>query len=58
VINGTPSAAKGLTTYVLIKKDNHWLIAHDHTSVVEKFSQPPPGSTTPTGATGPPKPAN
>ena len=58
VINGTPSAAKGLTTYVLIKKDNHWLIAHDHTSVVEKFSQPPPGNITPTGATGPPKPAN
>ena len=35
VINGTPSAARGQTTYVMIKKDNHWLIAHDHTSVVQ-----------------------
>jgi ketosteroid isomerase-like protein len=59
VVNGTPSAARGLTTYVLIKKDNHWLIVHDHTSVVEKVSQQqPPANTTPPGAAAPPKPAN
>jgi ketosteroid isomerase-like protein len=59
VVNGTPSAARGQTTYVLIKKDNHWLIQHDHTSVVEKVSQQQaPANTTPAGAAVPPKPAN
>src|SRR5262245_46787357 len=33
MMNGTPSAARGQTTYVLIKKDGRWLIAHDHTSI-------------------------
>jgi conserved hypothetical protein len=40
VVNGTPSAARGQTTYVLVKRDNHWLIAHDHTSVVQSVQQP------------------
>ena len=35
VIEGNPSAARGQTTYVFIKKDNRWLIAHDHTSIVQ-----------------------
>lgn len=57
VINGTPSAARGQTTYVLVKRDNHWLIAHDHTSVVQTVQQP--SGNTPTGVTtAPPKPAN
>jgi ketosteroid isomerase-like protein len=34
VINGTPSEARGQTTYVMVKKDNRWLITHDHTSIV------------------------
>ncbi len=40
VVNGTPSAARGQTTYVLVKKDNGWFIAHDHTSVVQSTQQP------------------
>jgi len=57
VINGTPSAARGQTTYVLVKRDNRWLIAHDHTSVVQTVQQP--SGNTPTGITSaPPKPAN
>ncbi len=57
VINGTPSAAMGQTTYVFIKKDNHWLIAHDHTSVVQSSRPQTPAGAAPAAAT-PPKPAS
>jgi ketosteroid isomerase-like protein len=57
VIEGNPSAARGQTTYVFIKKDNHWLIAHDHTSVVQTAPAPTPNSTVPGSATPPAKPA-
>lgn len=53
LINGMPSAARGQTTYVLVKRDSRWLIAHDHTSVVQT-AQP----QTPAGAAAPPKPLN
>jgi ketosteroid isomerase-like protein len=57
IINGTPSAARGQTTYVLVKRDNHWLIAHDHTSVVQSVQQP--ARNTPAAEpAAPPKPAN
>jgi ketosteroid isomerase-like protein len=48
VVNGTPSAARGQTTYVMVKKDNHWLIAHDHTSIVQSVQQQP--TNAPAGA--------
>lgn len=57
IINGTPSAARGQTTYVLVKRDNHWLIAHDHTSVVQSVQQPS-GNTPAAEPAAPPKPAN
>ena len=53
LVNGTPSAARGQTTYILVKKDGHWLIAHDHTSIVQSAQQQPGA-----GATAPPKPAS
>jgi len=56
VINDTPSAARGQTTYVLIKKENRWLIAHDHTSVVQTAQQQAPGTGAPAGAAPAPKP--
>lgn len=56
IINGLPSAARGQTTYVLTKKDNHWFIAHDHTSVVQTAQQP--ANTPAPAAAAPPKPAN
>ena len=55
VMNGTPSAARGQTTYVLVKKDNHWMITHDHTSIVQSAQQPAT-SASPAGATAPAKP--
>jgi ketosteroid isomerase-like protein len=56
VVDGTPRVARGQTTLVLVKKDNRWLIAHDHTSIVEtaKQTQPPaPPGATPTGTPNP-----
>jgi ketosteroid isomerase-like protein len=47
--DGVPTAARGQTTLVLIKKENRWLIAHDHTSVVQTSK---PGD--PTGMPGGP----
>jgi len=57
VINGTPAAARGQTTYVMVKKDNRWLIAHDHTSVVQS-SQQPATNNPPVGPSAPPKPGS
>jgi uncharacterized protein (TIGR02246 family) len=57
VVNGTPSAARGQTTYVLTKKDNRWLIAHDHTSIVQSTQQQP-ATTPPAGAAAPAKPGS
>src|SRR5437016_10358787 len=57
VIEGNPSAARGQTTYVFIKKDNRWLIAHDHTSIIQTAQPQAPGGTVPQGST-PPKPGN
>jgi uncharacterized protein (TIGR02246 family) len=53
VIDGNPSAARGQSTYVMVKRDNRWLIAHDHTSVVQSV-QP----QSPVGSIAPPKPSN
>ena len=58
VINGAPSAARGQTTYVLAKRDNHWLIAHDHTSVVQTAQPQLPAGTAPAGVAAPAKPSN
>jgi ketosteroid isomerase-like protein len=57
VVNGTPSAARGQTTYVLVKKDNHWLIAHDHTSLLQGLQQPATNAP-PAGMAAPAKPGS
>ena len=58
VIEGSPSAARGQTTYVFIKKDKRWLIAHDHTSVVQTAPAQAPSNAVPGGAATPAKPDN
>src|SRR5262249_18605117 len=50
VVDRTPTGARGQTTLVLIKKDKNWLIAHDHTSVVQPTKQQHPNA--PAGAPG------
>jgi uncharacterized protein (TIGR02246 family) len=56
VIEGNPSAARGQTTYIFVKRDNRWLIAHDHTSIVQTAQPPVPAGTAPASAL-PPNPA-
>ncbi|MGB2591752.1 MAG: nuclear transport factor 2 family protein [Candidatus Acidiferrum sp.] len=45
VVDGQPSLSRGQTTLIFEKRDNHWLIVHNHTSVV------PTGQTTAPAAT-------
>jgi ketosteroid isomerase-like protein len=35
-----PTASRGQTTLVLEKRNNHWLIVHNHTSLIETARQP------------------
>lgn len=46
VVDGQPSAAWGQTTLIFEKRDNHWMIVHNHTSVVPT-TQPVPAVNTP-----------
>jgi ketosteroid isomerase-like protein len=39
VVDGQPAASQGQTTVVLEKRDNHWVIVHNHTSLAPA---PPP----------------
>jgi ketosteroid isomerase-like protein len=42
LVDGAPSASRGQTTFVLEKRDTHWLIVHNHTSLVQSLT---PGSS-------------
>ena len=55
VVDGQPSAARGQTTVVLEKRNNRWVIVHNHTSLVQNFQPAAPASTPP--AQQPAKPA-
>jgi len=44
VVDGTPKEARGQTTLVLVKKENRWLITHDHTSIAESTKQSQPAA--------------
>jgi len=57
VMEGIPTAARGQTTYVFVKKDNRWLVAHDHTSIIQTAQPQPPAGAAP-AVPAPPKPAN
>jgi len=52
LVDGVSNLVHGQTTLVLVKKDVHWLIIHDHTSVVESKKQGP-ASGTPAPGTSP-----
>ncbi|MGC2671120.1 MAG: nuclear transport factor 2 family protein [Candidatus Acidiferrum sp.] len=45
VVDGQPSAARGQTTLIMEKRDNHWVIVHNHTSVVPTAESIPPANT-------------
>jgi ketosteroid isomerase-like protein len=48
--DGQPTAAQGQTTLVVEKRNNHWIIVHNHTSMVRQLT---PGANG-TGASGTP----
>jgi ketosteroid isomerase-like protein len=55
VVDGQPNESRGHTTVVLEKRNNHWVIAHNHTSLVET-AQPAAPTSTPTPQPQPQKP--
>ncbi len=57
-VDGAPTWAHGQTTLVLVKKENRWLIVHDHTSVVQTGKQQQPGATPPNAPANTPTPEN
>jgi ketosteroid isomerase-like protein len=60
-VDGRPSASRGQTTLVMEKRNNRWLIVHNHTSVVQTV-QPgaptSPGNSLPATQPSPSKPAS
>ncbi len=56
LVDGQPSTSQGQTTLVLEKRNNHWVIVHNHTSLVQ-MSQPATPASAPTQQQPPAKPA-
>ena len=54
VVDGQPSESQGQTTVVLEKRNNHWVIVHNHTSLAPV---PPPAIPQAKPAEAPAKPA-
>jgi ketosteroid isomerase-like protein len=57
VVDGQSSAARGQTTLVLEKRNNHWVIVHNHTSLVPSAPQTSPPGTQPAAQPPPSKPS-
>jgi ketosteroid isomerase-like protein len=57
VVDGQPAAAQGQTTLVLEKRNNHWVIVHNHTSLVPSAPPASPSGTQPAAQPPPSKPS-
>jgi ketosteroid isomerase-like protein len=57
VVDGQPSAAQGQTTLVLEKRNNRWVIVHNHTSLVPSAPPASPSGTQPAAQPPPSKPS-
>ncbi len=53
VVDGQPSTAQGQTTLVFEKRNDNWVVVHNHTSLVMASQPVPPANTNPQ----PPSPA-
>ncbi len=53
VVDGQPAQSQGQTTVVVEKRNNHWIIVHNHTSLSPGSLQTPPANA----PTAPPTPA-
>ena len=51
-VDGAPTASQGQTTLVLEKRNNHWIVVHNHTSMVPQSN--PRANTPSTQPTTPP----
>jgi ketosteroid isomerase-like protein len=47
-VDGQPADSQGQTTLVLEKRNNRWVIVHNHTSLAPKVQQPAPANAQPT----------
>ena len=47
IVDGQSSGARGQTTLILEKRNDAWVIVHNHTSIVETALRPTPGTTAP-----------
>jgi ketosteroid isomerase-like protein len=45
IVDGQPASAQGQTTLIFSKKNNHWVIVHNHTSLVQMGQPAAPAST-------------
>lgn len=55
IVDGQQAQSQGQTTVVVEKRNNHWLIVHNHTSLTPGVPQSAPASTAP-AQRGPAKP--
>jgi ketosteroid isomerase-like protein len=53
IVDGQSSGARGQTTLILAKRNDAWIIVHNHTSLVETALQPSPAATAPAPAAKP-----
>ena len=53
IVDGQSSGARGQTTLILAKRNDAWIIVHNHTSLVETALQPSPATTAPAPAAKP-----
>jgi uncharacterized protein (TIGR02246 family) len=56
-VDGQPTASRGQTTLVMEKRNNRWLIVHNHTSLVQT-APASPGNNPPASQPSPSKPAS
>jgi ketosteroid isomerase-like protein len=47
VVDGQPTESQGQTTVVVEKRNNHWVIVHNHTALAPKVQQNAPAKTAP-----------
>jgi len=45
VVDGQPTEVRGQTTLILEKRNDHWVIVHNHTSVAQPPTTTPPANT-------------
>jgi len=57
VVDGQPSAARGQTTLILEKRNDHWVIVHNHTSLAPTVQPIAPANTPQIAQPQPTKPS-